>query len=160
MATLAALGSAASLSGCAVAPAPRLKPPAPLAQRQPVLPPPQTQQAQQSGCPSGQESRRMAELFFGRRDGEAPAIDEAEFRTFVDKELARRFPEGLTVMDGGGRWQGDENKKVREAAKVVLIVLPKGRDARGRVEAARTAYRSRFHQDSVLVITEAACVSF
>jgi hypothetical protein len=102
----------------------------------------------------------MAELFFGRKDSEGPAVSEADFRVFVDKELARRFPEGLTVMDGGGRWEGDENKMVREAAKVVLIVLPKGRDARGRVEAVRTAYKNRFHQESALVITEAACVSF
>jgi hypothetical protein len=41
-----------------------------------------------------------------------------------------------------------------------MIVLPKGRDTSARVEAVRNAYKSRFHQDSVLLITQSACVSF
>jgi hypothetical protein len=49
---------------------------------------------------------------------------------------------------------------IREASKVVLIVLPKTRDAQARIEAVREAYKTRFHQDSVLVITQAACVAF
>lgn len=111
-------------------------------------------------CPPGQEARRTAELFFGRNIGDKPGVSEADFRAFADKELTPRFPEGLTVLDGGGQWRGDENKLIREASKVVLIVLPKTRDAQGRVEAVRTAYKTRFHQDSVLVITQGGCVAF
>ena len=111
-------------------------------------------------CPAGQEAHRTAQLFFGRSVGDKAAVTEADFRRFVDEDLTPRFPDGLTVLDGGGQWRGEENRLIRESSKVVLIVLPKGRDASGRIEAVRSAYKTRFHQDSVLLITQAACVSF
>lgn len=111
-------------------------------------------------CPAGQSYLQTAQLFFGRSVGDQPAVSEADFRKFVDEELTPRFPDGLTVLDGGGQWRGKENNLIREASKVVLIVLPKGRDGGGRIEAARTAYKSRFHQESVMVVTQGSCVSF
>jgi len=111
-------------------------------------------------CPAGQEAHRTAQLFFGRNVGDAPAVSEADFRRFVDEVLTPKFPDGLTVLDGGGQWRGEENRMIREASKVVMIVLPKGRDVSGRLEAVRNAYKSRFHQDSVLLVTQASCVSF
>ena len=111
-------------------------------------------------CPAGQEAQRTAQLFFGRNIGGQPGVSEAEFQKFIDQEITPKFPDGLTVMDGGGQWRGDENRLIREAAKVVLIVLPKRGDASGRIEAVRNAYKARFHQDSVLLITQSSCVSF
>jgi len=111
-------------------------------------------------CPAGQEAHRTAQLFFGRNVAGAPSVSEADFRRFVDEVLTPKFPDGLTVLDGGGQWRGDENRMIREASKVVMIVLPKGRDVTGRLESARNAYKSRFHQESVLLVTQAACVSF
>ncbi|MFI4966626.1 MAG: DUF3574 domain-containing protein [Caulobacterales bacterium] len=111
-------------------------------------------------CPAGQEAHRTAQLFFGRNLGEKAAVSEADFQNFLDDDVTPRFPDGLTVLDGGGQWRGEENRLIREASKVVLIVLPKSRDAAGRIEAVRNAYKARFHQDSVLLITQAACVSF
>ncbi|THD52023.1 DUF3574 domain-containing protein [Phenylobacterium sp.] len=130
----------ASLAGCATAP-----PPAP---------------ESAVACPVGQEARRTAQLFFGRNVSDKPGVSEADFQAFVDKDLTPRFPDGLTVLDGGGQWRGAENKLIREASKVVLIVLPKGRDVSGRIDTVRNVYKARFHQDSVLLITQAACVSF
>jgi hypothetical protein len=126
---------AASLAGCATAP-------------------------QVASCPDGQQRLRTAQLFFGRNLGEKPAVSEAAFGKFVDQELTPRFPDGLTILDGGGQWRGPENKLIRESAKVVLIVLPKAGDSSERIEAVRDAYKARFHQESVLLITQAACVSF
>jgi hypothetical protein len=111
-------------------------------------------------CPAGQEYRHTAQLFFGRNVGDKAGVSEADFRRFVDEELTPRFPDGLTVLDGGGQWRGEENRLIREASKVVLIVLPKGREVPGRIEVVRSAYKARFRQDSVLLITQAACVSF
>ena len=111
-------------------------------------------------CPSGQAYLQTAQLYFGRNIGGQPGVSEAEFRKFVDDELTPRFPDGLTVLDGGGQWRGKQEVLVREASKVVLIVLPKGRDAGGKVEAARSAYKTRFRQESVMVITQGSCVSF
>jgi hypothetical protein len=111
-------------------------------------------------CPAGQERLRTAQLFFGRSVGEKPRVSEAEFRRFVDEELTPRFPDGLTILDGGGQWKGEENKLIREASKVVLIVLPKDPDQQPRLDAARAAYKTRFNQDAVMLVTQPACVSF
>jgi hypothetical protein len=111
-------------------------------------------------CPAGQEAHRTAQLFFGRNIGDKSGVSEVDFRRFVDEDLTPKFPDGLTVLDGGGQWRGDENKLIREASKVVLIVLPKGRDGSARLDAARNAYKARFNQDSVLLVTQASCVSF
>jgi hypothetical protein len=111
-------------------------------------------------CPPGQESLKTAQLFFGRNVSGKPGLSEAEFRKFVDEELTPRFPDGLTILDGGAQWRGDENRLIREAAKVVLIVLPRSGDASARIEASRAAYTTRFRQQSVLLVTQPACVSF
>lgn len=111
-------------------------------------------------CPAGQERLRTAQLFFGRNVGDRPGVTDAQFRRFVDEELTTRFPDGLTVLDGGGQWKGQENKLIREAAKVVLIVLPRGKEPEARLDAARQAYKARFHQEAVMLITQPACVSF
>ncbi|HEY2358534.1 MAG TPA: DUF3574 domain-containing protein [Phenylobacterium sp.] len=111
-------------------------------------------------CPAGQEYMRTAQLFFGRSQRDKPAVSEADFGRFLDEEITPRFPDGLTVLDGGGQWRGDENLLIREASKVVMIVLPKDHQVSGKIEAVRTAYKTRFHQDSVLLVTQAACVSF
>jgi Protein of unknown function (DUF3574) len=111
-------------------------------------------------CPVGQERLRTAQLFFGRNIGDQPRVTDAEFRRFVDEELTSRFPDGLTILDGGGQWRGEENKLIREASKVVLIVLPKAGDQQGRLDAVRQAYKVRFKQESVMLVTQRACVSF
>ncbi|HEX3701411.1 MAG TPA: DUF3574 domain-containing protein [Phenylobacterium sp.] len=108
-------------------------------------------------CPVGQEPHRTAQLFFGQRSQGRPWVSETVFRKFVDEELTTRFPDGLTVMEGGGQWKGRDDKLIREAAKVVLIVLPKGDDAQGRLDAVRQAYRARFDQDAVLRVDPPAC---
>jgi len=111
-------------------------------------------------CPDGQQRLRTAQLFFGRNLGGKPGVSEAAFAKFVDEELTPRFPDGLTVIDGGSQWRGPENKLIRESAKVVLIVLPKRGDALHSIEAVRGAYKTRFKQESVVLITQPACVSF
>lgn len=111
-------------------------------------------------CPVGQEPMRTAQLFFGRNIGAKPGVSDAAFRKFVDEELTPRFPAGLTVLDGGGQWKGSEDKLIREASKVVVLVLPNNSEDSRKLNEARKAYAQRFHQESVLLITQAACVDF
>jgi hypothetical protein len=110
-------------------------------------------------CPAGQQKLRTAQLFFGQEPA-PPALTEVAFRRFVDEELTPRFPDGLTVLEGGAQWRGPENQRIRESAKVVLIVLPKRGDAGRRIQAVRSAYKARFRQDSALALTAPACVAF
>jgi len=111
-------------------------------------------------CPQGQQRLRTAQLFFGRDVDGKPDVGDAAFARFVDEEMTPRFPDGLTVLDGGSQWRGPENKLIREAAKIVLIVLPGDGKVAPRLEAVRNAYKTRFKRNSVLLVTQAACVSF
>jgi hypothetical protein len=111
-------------------------------------------------CPQGQQRLRTAQLFFGRDVDGKPDVGDAAFAKFVDEEMTPRFPDGLTVLDGGSQWRGPENKLIREAAKIVLIVLPGDGKVAPRLEAVRNAYKTRFKRNSVLLVTQAACVSF
>ena len=112
-------------------------------------------------CPTGEQPMRMAQLFFGQNIGGKPGISDAEFRKFTDEELTPRFPAGLTVLDGGGQWKGPDNKLIREASKVVVLVLPmQGGDVLRKLGEVRQAYNRRFHQDSVMLVTQTACAAF
>lgn len=112
-------------------------------------------------CPAGEQPMRTAQLFFGRTIAGKPAVTDAQFRKFTDEELTPRFPEGLTVLDGGGQWKGADNKLIRESSKVVVLVLPRRSWQGGRkLDEVRKAYMERFHQESVLLVTQKACVAF
>lgn len=116
---------------------------------------------QQPSCGAGEEPMRTAQLFFGQNIGDKPGVSDAEFRKFVDEVLTPRFPEGLTVLDGGGQWTGPENKLIREAAKVVVLVIPrKDLHTQHKLGEVRQAYVQRFRQDSVMMVSQRACVSF
>jgi len=106
-------------------------------------------------CPAGQAKVRTAQLFLGSK---STPVSEVEVRRFVDREVTPRFPDGVTIVDGGGQWTGDENRLIREASKVVLIVLPNS-EARNRVAAVRRAYRTQFRQSPVVVAPPATCVA-
>jgi hypothetical protein len=107
-----------------------------------------------SFCPVGQSEVRTAQLFLAARAPKKPS--EKELTRFMQQEVTPRFPDGVTVVDGGAQWKGAENQMIRDAAKVVLLVLPP-RDGHQRVEAVRTAYRVRFRQDSVVILPPPSC---
>lgn len=114
---------------------------------------------QRPACPAGQERLKTAQLFFGQQIGGKPTVSDADFRRFVEDELTPRFPDGLTVLNADGQWRASGNPLVRDASKVVLIVLPSRGDVSSRIEAVQGAYKRRFRQESVLVLTRATCVS-
>lgn len=111
-------------------------------------------------CPGG-GLKATAELVFGRvaEDGSG-GVSEADFAQFLDGEVDPRFPEGLTVIDAEGRYTPPAGSMIREPAKLVMIVLPGGKDDSSKLEAVRQTYMKRFHQQSVLLMTRGDCVSF
>ena len=134
---LAALG----LAGCATQ-APKL-----------AVSPPQP-------CPNG-GYRETAELVFSRvSDDGHGGVSEAQFAKFVDGEVTPRFPQGMTVIDAQGRWAPPPGSMIRTPAKMVVIVLPGNADDSKKLEAVRVAYKTRFHQPSVLLVTHGDCISF
>ena len=106
--------------------------------------------------------RATAELVFGRSSDDAahPSVTEADFTRFLNEEVTPRFPDGLTVIDAQGRWSAPAGNAVNEQSKMVMIVLPGRDDDRRKLDAVREAYKTRFRQQSVLLMTHGDCVSF
>jgi len=72
-----------------------------------------------------------------------------------------RFSNGLTVFNAAGQWREQAmDKIVREPSKVVQIVLPGQVDDIARLNEIVEAYKTRFKQQSVVMIVRPACVSF
>ena len=112
-------------------------------------------------CQGPQQRRDVAELLFGRDIGRRLGVSDPAWRRFVAREITPRFPDGLTVTDAIGQWRDpDSGRMVREPSKRVEIVLPGSADDAARLAAIVAAYKRQFHQRSVGVILQSACVSF
>lgn len=85
-------------------------------------------------------------------------VPEAAWRAFVEASLTPAFPNGLTVTRAEGQWRGPDGRLQREDARVVTILAPQ--DAAARFAPVAAAYRDRFAQHSVLVVTQPACARF
>lgn len=109
-------------------------------------------------CPAGLAPARTAELFFGRNIGGREGVSDADWMQFVDKEIARRFPDGFTVSDATGAWRGADGRLVRERTKRLLVILKAGDEAR--LAALRAAYKARFRQENVLLLEWRGCAGF
>jgi Protein of unknown function (DUF3574) len=117
--------------------------------------------AQLVDCLGGQRPTQVAELMFGRNIGRRIGVSEGDFGRFVDREIMSRFPNGLTVFNAAGQWREQAmDKIVREPSKVVQIVLPGQVDDIARLNEIVEAYKTRFKQQSVVMIVRPACVSF
>lgn len=112
-------------------------------------------------CHGGQRPSQVAELMFGRDIGRRVGVSESAWRRFVAREITPRFPDGLTVIGATGRWRDRASGVlVSEPSMLVLIVLPGKADDQARLDAIAAAYKRQFHQQSVGIIEQSACVSF
>ncbi len=111
-------------------------------------------------CPPGQSRSTEVELLFGRNVGDTLGVSDDDWRRFVDEVVTPRFPDGLSVMDVQGQWRAPTGAIVREPSKALLLVLDGGPDDQAKIANIRQAYKDRFHQDSVLLVTRQVCASF
>ena len=102
-------------------------------------------------------------LYFGLGPIDHPdqGVSEAEWHAFLDREVTPRFPDGLSVLDVYGQWQGtNQTATERLRSKMLIIDYPDTPDNRARIEAIRAAWKQKTGDQSVLRVTEAADVSF
>jgi hypothetical protein len=117
--------------------------------------------AQPVRCRGDLKARHVAELMFGRDIAGKVGVSEAAWARFVATEMTPRFPDGLTITDAIGQWRDRHNGTiVHEPSKRVEIVLPGHSDDTRRLQAIVTAYKRQFHQQSVGLIVQSACVQF
>lgn len=103
----------------------------------------------------------VAELFFGRNIPGRGPLTEAEWAEFGDEVITPNFPAGFTVMDGQGQWQNPSTGKIsRDPTRILLIAVPRSPDLAARLSAVIEAYKTRFHQQSVGLVTRDSCAAF
>ena len=102
----------------------------------------------------------VAELLFGLGIAGNPAVTPAAFDAFVAADIAPRFPDGMTVLPASGAWRAPDGQRVSEGSRMVVIVAPDDASTAERLHAIRAAYRARFAQKSVGLITIQSCASF
>jgi Protein of unknown function (DUF3574) len=139
-----------ALSGCAHKTAPLTVPVAPTL----------TGDAAHPGQTSGWVD---TQLYFGLGPADQPdkGVSEAQWRAFLDKEVTPRFPDGLSVVDVYGQWQGKMNPvPERLRSKLLIIDYPDNGESREKIEAIRSAWKRQTGDQSVLRVTQPAEVSF
>lgn len=109
-------------------------------------------------CGPGEQAGESAQLFFGRNIGPTLGVDEAAFQDFVAREIAPRFPSGMTILDAEGRW-ASQGQVVAEASKLVILAQVGAID-RQALSDIRVAYQRRFSQEAVLQLVGPTCLAF
>ena len=102
-------------------------------------------------------------LYFGLGPADHPdkGISEAQWRDFLDKEVTPRFPDGLSVVDVYGQWQGQKNPTPeRLRSKLLIVDYQDSQQNRDKVEAIRSAWKRQTGDLSVLRVTQPVDVSF
>ena len=93
-------------------------------------------------------------------DGPGPGVSEAAFSNFINNQVVPRFHDGLSVLDAQDLTPKPAGASVYGPAKVVMIVLPGKPDDGAQLEAIRTAYKTRFNQNTVLEMAHEDCVTY
>ena len=114
-----------------------------------------------TACDAPQRPMQQIELMFGRNIGGHLRVGEAAWSRFLAQEITPRFPDGLTVLSAVGQWRNPAGGRVmREPSKMVVIVTADDAAVRDRIAAIVAAYKQRFHQRSVGVISRSVCAAF
>jgi hypothetical protein len=102
----------------------------------------------------------VAELFFGRGiKGRAP-LSSAEWAEFAAQTITPNFPDGFTVFDGEGQWRNPRSGHItRDPTKILLVAAKRSPDLARRLAAVIDAYKLKFHQQSVGLITRDSCAA-
>jgi hypothetical protein len=105
------------------------------------------------------EAMVETQLYFGMSKPSGGLVSEREWQAFVAAEVAPRFPEGFSVIDGAGFWRDAKTQKtISEKSKVVVRMH--GGEADGAIGSIVTAYKTKFQQDAVMRVDRPVCAQF
>ena len=103
----------------------------------------------------------VAELFFGRAVAGRALVSDAEWQRFAAEVVAPAFPDGFTAWDAEGAWRDPATGVTSyEPSKILLIAAAPAPDLGDRLQRVIDAYRARFQQKSVGLITRTECAGF
>lgn len=101
------------------------------------------------------------ELYFGTNKATGGEVSDADFNAFIDTEVTRLFPDGLTLLTGRGQFRSSTGALIREKSHVLILLYPaQTQDANRRVQEIRELYKKAHNQESVLRGDSFSFVSF
>ena len=112
----------------------------------------------QPACTPPLSPMLRVEFYFGRAVAHHAPVGDRAWAQFVAQELTPRFS-GMTVLDARGAWR-DGRRAVREASKLVIVVTKDDAATRDAIATVSAAYKRRFHQTSVGIVTQPVCAAF
>ena len=103
----------------------------------------------------------IAELFFGRKIKGGGFVTDAEWAKFAAEIVTRNFPDGFTAFDADGQWRNPQTgQTAHDPTKVLLVAAKRSADLAGRLQTVIDAYKARFNQQSVGIVTRDSCADF
>ena len=113
-------------------------------------------------CPLPTEKPMVeVQLFFGRNIPGGSRVSDADWADFAATVITPAFPDGFSVTDAKGQWRDSATGKiVREPSEVLQIVAPQSPALAPKIGKIAGAYRTRFHQQSVGIVTRPVCAAF
>jgi Protein of unknown function (DUF3574) len=115
-----------------------------------------------ASCSAPLQPMQRIELMFGRNIRGHAGVGDAAWAKFLAREITPRFPDGLTVVDAAGQWLDPTTGRLAHEPSRLVIIVTAG-DAPTddeKIAAIVAAYKQRFRQKSVGVVTSAACAAF
>jgi len=108
-----------------------------------------------SNCVPPAKMMARTELLFG-----AGRVSDVAWKRFLAREVTRRFPDGLTVLEGYGQWMAPHGTLAKERSRVLLIWHERSDSTDRKLDAIRAIYKRQFRQASVMRVDGVDCVSF
>ena len=103
---------------------------------------------------------QRTELYFGTSRADEPPVTDDEFQSFLADEVTPRFPDGLTLVEANGQYRGSSGVIQHERTKLLILFYPWSGASNRKADAIREAYKTAYHQESVLRVDSTSCISF
>ena len=113
-------------------------------------------------CPLPSEKPMVeVQLLFGRDIPGGGRVSDADWANFAATVITPAFPDGFSVTDAKGQWRDSATGKiVREPSEILVVVTPQSASLVPKIGKIADAYRKRFHQQSVGIVTRPVCAAF
>ena len=114
-----------------------------------------------AGCgPRDPGSTMLVErLYFGLATPDGTVSSE-DFAHFLAQSVTPRFPDGLTEYRAHGQWRNATGTIIAEETMVVEIAMDDSAANQAKVKVIISDYKTRFRQESVMLVEERSHVEF
>lgn len=113
-------------------------------------------------CPfPGQTPKLLVRIYFGQSIHGRGLVSHRAWQGFVADTITPALPDGFTVYDASGQYIDKATHGVgREPTEVLEVAADDTEEFRLRIAAVVDAYRRRFEQGAVGVVSSASCGAF